>query len=331
MINFILRLLLLACSILLSNIAVADELRPAYLQLDSIDDLNYAVKWKVPKKGGQTLTITPIFSTNCQTNTTKRSYSSNNTETQQWSIVCPQGLAGKTLIIKGLENTAVEVLIRLAGKDNNSQIMRLNPRKTELVLTAKASNLAIVKVYTGLGIEHILIGVDHLLFVLALLLIVTGWRQLVATITAFTLAHSITLAIATLNIVSLPIAVVEAVIALSIVFLATEIIHEQHGKTGLTKRMPWLIAFLFGLLHGFGFASALAQVGLPEHGIPLALLFFNVGVEIGQLLFVATISGIVWLLRHFINNTYRQYGKLVITYAIGSIATFWFFQRIVLF
>jgi len=240
-------------------------------------------------------------------------------------------LAGKTLIIKGLENTAIEVLIRLAGKDNNSQIMRLNPRKTELVITAKASNLAIVKVYTGLGIEHILIGVDHLLFVLALLLIVTGWRQLVATITAFTLAHSITLAIATLNIVTLPIVVIEAVIALSIVFLATEIIHEQRGKIGLTKRIPWLIAFLFGLLHGFGFASALAQVGLPEHGIPLALLFFNVGVEIGQLLFVATILSIVWLLRRFINNTYRQYGKLVITYGIGSIATLWFFQRITLF
>ena len=127
--------------------------------------------------------------------------------------------------------------------------------------------------YLGLGVEHILLGIDHLLFVLALVLLVKGWRKLVATITAFTIAHSITLALATLGFVHVPAPPVEGCIALSIVFVAAEIIHSRQDRPGLTERAPWVVAFTFGLLHGLGFAGALSEVGLPQHAIPIALLF----------------------------------------------------------
>ena len=141
--------------------------------------------------------------------------------------------------------------------------------------------------YTRLGIEHILTGVDHLLYVLAMLLLVTGWKRIVATMTAFTATHSLTLAAATLGWVQVPQAPVEACIALSILFVAREIVCSRKGQPGLTEQWPWVVSFMFGLLHGFGFAGALSEVGLPQMAIPVALLFFNVGVEIGQLLFVA--------------------------------------------
>ena len=146
-----------------------------------------------------------------------------------------------------------------------------------------------------LGVEHILFGVDHLLFVLALLILVKGWRKLVGTITAFTVAHSITLAAATLGFVHVPSKPVEATIALSIVFVACEIVHRRQGRSGLTETWPWVIAFSFGLLHGLGFASALREVGLPQNAIPLALLFFNIGVELGQLLFIGVVMAVIAL------------------------------------
>ena len=147
-------------------------------------------------------------------------------------------------------------------------------------------------VYLKLGVEHILFGVDHLLFVLALLIITDGTMRLIKTVTAFTVAHSITLTAATLGFVHVPQPPVEATIALSIVFVAAEIVHQRGGREGITARAPWVVAFTFGLLHGFGFAGALSEIGLPQGDIPLALLFFNVGVEVGQLLFIAAVLGV---------------------------------------
>lgn len=181
--------------------------------------------------------------------------------------------------------------------------------------------------YLQLGVEHILLGVDHLLFVLGLLLIVRGPWLLVKTITAFTLAHSITLALATLDLVDVPSRPVEAAIALSITFLAAEILHARHGRIGLTHRFPWIVAFAFGLLHGLGFASALADVGLPRDEIPLALLFFNLGVEIGQLMFV----GAFLLLRAAVRRlevAWPAWVEPLPAYAIGTVATFWLLERI---
>jgi HupE / UreJ protein len=180
--------------------------------------------------------------------------------------------------------------------------------------------------YVALGIEHILLGVDHLLFVFGLLLIVRGRWMLVKTITAFTLAHSVTLALATLGIVAVPARPVDAAIALSIVFLAAEILHIRQGRPGLAARKPWLVAFAFGLLHGLGFAGALTQLGLPQSEIPLALLFFNVGVEIGQLMFVATLLALAWALRQ-LQVRWPRWAEPLPAYAIGTVAGFWFIER----
>ena len=178
--------------------------------------------------------------------------------------------------------------------------------------------------YFMLGVEHILFGIDHLLFVLALVLIVRGVGLLVKTITAFTVAHSITLALATLGVVHVPSAPVEAVIALSIVFVASEILRSRRGERGLTERAPWLVAGTFGLLHGFGFAGALSEVGLPANDIPLALLFFNLGVEAGQLAFVVVALGVIALLRRI---RLPEWAPILPPYAIGSVAMFWVIER----
>jgi hydrogenase/urease accessory protein HupE len=187
-----------------------------------------------------------------------------------------------------------------------------------------------------LGVEHILFGVDHLLFVLALLILVKGWRKLVGTITAFTVAHSVTLAAATLGFVHVPAKPVEATIALSIVFVACEIVHGRRGRSGLTEGWPWVIAFSFGLLHGFGFAGALREVGLPQNTIPLALLFFNIGVELGQLLFIGVVMAVIFVAV----RAARKFSQWDVTpqsafawcenisaYAIGGVAAFWLIER----
>jgi hydrogenase/urease accessory protein HupE len=180
--------------------------------------------------------------------------------------------------------------------------------------------------YTSLGIEHILLGIDHLLFVLALLLIVRGAWMLVKTITAFTVAHSITLGLATLGFIHVPSRPVEAAIALSIVFLCVEIIHARQHKIGLTYRFPWLVALLFGLLHGLGFAGALSEIGLPQSEIPIALLFFNIGVEIGQLIFVFVVLILEWLM-HRLRVTQLEWVRALPVYFIGMVATYWFVER----
>jgi hypothetical protein len=196
----------------------------------------------------------------------------------------------------------------------------------------------VIKTYFGLGVEHILLGIDHLLFVLALLFLVENWPRLIGTVTAFTLAHSLTLAAATFGWIQVPQAPVEAAIALSIVFVAAEVLHRGEGRAGLAARKPWVVAFVFGLLHGLGFAGALREVGLPEHAIPLALAFFNIGVEFGQLLFV----GVVFVLfRGFKQLPGRAAAErqssawhvaasvsTPAAYVIGPLAAFWVFERV---
>jgi hydrogenase/urease accessory protein HupE len=180
--------------------------------------------------------------------------------------------------------------------------------------------------YLGLGIEHILLGIDHLLFVLGLLLIVRGAWMLIKTITAFTLAHSITLALATLGFVEVPSPPVDAAIALSIMFLGAEILRARQGRPGLAARAPWVVAFAFGLLHGLGFAGALTQLGLPPGEIPLALLFFNVGVELGQLMFIAAVLALAWALRQ-LQVAWPRWSEPLPAYAIGTVAALWFIER----
>jgi hydrogenase/urease accessory protein HupE len=317
--------LLLLISI--SGPAYADEIRPGYLELNTTDGSIYSVKWKVPMKGDMVLSLNPVLPDTCSERTPPSSMQSGGAMITRWSLLCSDGVFGKNIRIDGLENTMTDVLVRLVHQDGFTQMMRLTPGETSFEIAAEPSSLDVIMVYTGLGIEHILIGVDHLLFVFALLLIVTGLRRLIGTITAFTLAHSITLAAATLGYVHVPQAPVEAVIALSILFLATEIIHNRQGRLGLANRFPWLVAFIFGLLHGFGFAGALAEIGLPEQSIPLALLFFNVGVELGQLIFVAAVVGAGWALKRVVWQKALTGGEVVASYVIGGTSAFWVIER----
>lgn len=323
------RRLLLALILFFSatGIAVADEIRPGYLELNTTDGNSYSVKWKVPMKGDMVLSLNAVLPDVCSERTPPSKMQSGGAMITRWSLTCPGGIFGKTIRIDGLENTMTDVLVRLVHQDGFTQMMRLTPGETSFVIAAEPSNLDVITVYTALGIEHILIGVDHLLFVFALLLIVTGLRRLIGTITAFTLAHSITLAAATLGYVHVPQAPVEAVIALSILFLATEIVHNRQGHPGLAKRFPWLVAFIFGLLHGFGFAGALAEIGLPEQSIPLALLFFNVGVELGQLMFVGAVVGAGWALKKVVWQKALTGGEVVASYVIGCTAAYWVVER----
>ena len=205
---------------------------------------------------------------------------------------------------------------------------RLPPGSAAFVVEAPAGAMAVATTYFVLGVEHILLGLDPLLFVLALLLIVLGWRQILATVTAFTVAHSITLVSAALGWIAVPFAPVEAIIALSIVFVAAEALHGAQGRPGRTAKAPWVVAFSFGLLHGLGFASALSDIGLPEHAIPLALLAFNVGVEAGQVLFVAFILAAAAGLSSLRLPGQTAFVARVVPYAIGILAAYWTIERI---
>ena len=199
---------------------------------------------------------------------------------------CEGGIRGRTIVIDGLESTVTDVLVRVYHADGWLETHLLKPMNPAVTLGERTTALQRSGAYLRLGVEHILLGVDHLLFVLGLLLIVRDRWTLVKTITAFTVAHSITLAVATLGYASAPLLPLNAAIALSILFLGPEIVRAHRGQTSFTIRHPWVVAFAFGLLHGFGFASGLTTMGLPPAEIPLALLVFNVGVELGQLAFV---------------------------------------------
>lgn len=322
--------LILAALILTPLGAIAHEVRPGYLELTETEPDTFSVIWKVPLYRDAPLYIRPVLPPHVEALTPVTTRSVRGAELKQWSFRIDGGLAGQTIAIRDLDKTLTDVLVRIQWLDETSLTLRLTPSKSQATIPEKPSRGAVAAAYFGLGVGHILGGIDHLLFVLALLILVQGLRLLVQTITAFTVAHSITLALATLGFVHIPAAPVEAVIALSIVFVAVEIIHSRMGHPGITRRFPWVVAFTFGLLHGFGFAGALAQVGLPQSAIPIALLFFNVGVEAGQLLFVASALIVLWILRRT-RIQWPEWCERIPPYAIGSIAMFWVIQRVTIF
>jgi hydrogenase/urease accessory protein HupE len=215
---------------------------------------------------------------------------------------------------------------RLDGSES-SQVVR--PTSPSALLRGERPWRVTAAAYLGLGFHHILLGVDHLLFVLGLLIIVSGVRRLVETITAFTLAHSITLGMATLGYASIPGPPLNAAIALSILFLGPEMVRAWRGQTSLTLRRPWLVALCFGLLHGFGFASGLSTVGMPSAEIPLALLMFNVGVELGQLAFVVLML-LAWRSLRVLEFRWPRWAELLPAYSIGSLGACWTIQRTVM-
>ena len=326
-------LLILVLLVTLAPGVFAHEVRPAYLELRQTGPETYDALWKVPGRDENLhLGLYVELPVGCTNVTEPRASMINNAFTERWMVKCAVGLSGGTIHIVGLSATMTDVLVRLERLDGTTQVTRLTPSTPSFMVAAAAGAMGVARTYTVLGVEHILGGVDHLLFVLGLLLIVgQRWGLMIKTITAFTVAHSITLALATLGFVHVPQAPVEAVIALSIVFVAAEIVHSRQGRPGLTERAPWVVAFTFGLLHGFGFAGALSQIGLPKHDIPLALLCFNVGVEVGQLLFIASVFAVVAVARQITRRVALPqpvWAWRVVPYAIGSVSAFWLIQRI---
>lgn len=317
----------------------ADEFRPAYLQLTQLDETTYDVLWKIPAiDENTTLRVKPLFPSGTELIGPVTSSFAGNAAAQRWRIRVAGGLAGKCVTFTGLADTRTDALVRLVRADGTTQLGRVLPVDPRIDISASPDALEVVRTYTLLGIEHILTGFDHLLFVLALLILVQGKGRLIATVTAFTLAHSVTLALATLGVLHVPGPPVEALIALSIVFVAAEILHARQGRLGLSQRYPWLVAFVFGLLHGLGFAGALAEVGLPPRSIPTALLCFNVGVELGQLIFIAAVFGLVALIGALIRwmaQSVRVPQPVwlwqVPPYLIGGIASYWVFERLASF
>ena len=307
--------------------AHAHEVRPGYLELRQSAAERFDVFWKVPARGKLKLGIYARLPKSCTALSPVVSTTSGGAFTDRWTVTCAGGLTGRSIAIDGLSNTFTDVLARIERLDGTSQVARLTPDVPSLVVEAEPEWRQIAGTYLGFGVEHILLGIDHLLFVLALLLLVKGWRRLVATVTAFTVAHSLTLAAATLGYVHIPQRPVEAVIALSIVFVAAELVRLGRGQASLTQRWPWLIAFAFGLLHGFGFAGALSEIGLPQQAIPLALLFFNIGVELGQLLFIAAVVAAGALARRIVAPLPTWTPQLS-AYAIGAVAAFWTIERV---
>ena len=315
----------------------AHEVRPAYLELRQSGPGTYDALWKVPGQGNLRLGLYVELPAGCTNVAQPRGTMANSAYTERWTVKCAGGLSGGTIHVSGLSATAVDVLVRLGRLDGTTQVTRLTPSAPSFVVAAAADAVGVARTYTVLGVEHILSGVDHLLFVLALIIITRGGWTLVKPVTAFTVSRSITLTLATLGYVHIPQRPVEAMIALSIVFVAAEILHGRKGRKGITASAPWIVALLFGLMHGLGFASGLKDAGLPDGHIPTALLFFSIGVEAGHFLFIGFVLSVTALLLRAARKLAPIYQErsaiiqLLPPYAIGSVAMFWVMQRIVAF
>jgi hydrogenase/urease accessory protein HupE len=306
--------------------ASAHEVRPAYLSVQEVAPNEFSVLFKTPMQGDARLALSALFSGRIETVTPMVSHPTGDAMVQTWRMRTLEPLAGQNVLIDGLQSTMTDALVHVVFANGNSWTARLTPSEPSAVIPASQSAWAVFATYVRHGIEHIAFGFDHLLFVSGLMLIVRDWRKLVKAITAFTAAHSITLTCATLGWVTLPSRPVEAMIAISIVMVAAEVVRKERGQLSLAIVRPWMVAFAFGLLHGFGFASALVELGLPQGDIPLALLAFNVGVELGQLAFIAVLLSAVHAVRQVI--AIPRQAVVASAYAIGIVAAFWSVQRL---
>ncbi len=308
------------------RVADAHEVRPGYLELRETSEGTFRVLWKKPARGELILKIDPVFPPECQMIGVGSEDLRGVAYVARATLRCDGGLTDRTVEIAGLETTLTDVLVRVYYADGQQETHLVQPNETSFVIGGPSGVFARIAAYMQLGVEHIALGVDHLLFVLGLLLIVGSTRTLVKTITAFTVAHSVTLGVATLGWARAPELPLNAVIALSILFLGPEIVRVWRGETSFTIRHPWVVAFAFGLLHGFGVASGLTAMGLPTNEIPLALLFFNIGVELGQLAFVFLVLALARSFRA-LEIKWPRWAELAPGYAVGTLGAFWFIER----
>ncbi len=308
----------------------ADELRPAYLELSQVTTDDWQVYWKVSHPSTLSQFGKLVLPDICSEQSIQTHIVDGNRQIHESQLRCNASLHGHPLTVSGLSLTNTDVLVHIIPLTHETQTSRLSPKQESMRISYKNEDTPdVFVVYFKLGIEHILKGYDHVFFVLGMVLLLQAWRPLLWTISAFTFSHSVTLIGSTLGYLSLSPRPVEAIIALSIVFLAYEVLRLQKHQTSLSLQMPWLVALIFGLLHGFGFAGALADIGLPADAIPLALLSFNLGVEFGQILIVVTALLVLAVCR-FINHALYTFFRTLLAYLLGSIASFWCLERVLL-
>jgi hydrogenase/urease accessory protein HupE len=319
----------LGCGSLVAPAVLAHETRPAYLEIKETAPGQYEVIWRTPVNAGMRLPILLQFSSDVKNVKDPTTQELTDSLVERRWIEVKDGISGKRIDFVGLQGTITDVLVRVELLDGRKLTTIVHPSQAWMEVAPTQGRLAVIGNYLLLGIRHISLGADHLLFLLGLLLIVKNRWMLLKTVTAFTVAHSITLAIATLGYADAPVVPLNAAIALSILFLGPEIVRSWRGETSFTIRHPWVVAFAFGLLHGFGFASALTGAGLPRAELPLALLSFNVGVEIGQLGFVLMV---LLLERSFrvLEIRWPRWVEAVPGYTVGSLGAFWTIQRVVI-
>ena len=321
-----LKYLAVLATFFLSSTTLGHEVRPAYLQIDQVKTQNeqslYQILWKQPVVQNRRLPLNPIFPDGCEIIDRMPIEVTNGAMLHHWVTDCD--LSQAQIHIDGLSVTLTDVMVRWNSVNGDSKNYLLRPENPTLDLTNQSTQTSS---YLLVGVEHLLFGIDHVLFVVCLFLLIQHPLTLIKTITSFTLAHSITLALSVLDIVELKQAPIEAIIALSIVFLARELLLSRSDQSSLTLTKPWLMAFFFGLLHGLGFAGALRELGLPQDAFWSSLLMFNIGIEIGQLLVIATLSGIVWVLSKI---EFKKQGVLYTSWVVGMVAAYWTIDRTLL-
>ncbi len=299
----------------------AHEVRPAYLQVAETGPGVFSILWKQPILQNRRLPIDPVFPNDCVPTSPELREVTGNALLRSWTIEC--ALREGVIHISGLSRTITDVMVEVSRLDGEQSNHLLRPNSPSLVLSDPSPQVA---AYLTLGVEHLVFGIDHVLFVIGLVLFIPSRWALLKTITAFTVAHSITLALSVLELVRLPQAPVEAVIALSILFLARELTMPKARRSALTRGRPWIMALLFGLLHGFGFAGALADIGLPRDQLALSLFLFNVGIEVGQLAIIAVLLAVLWCARLIAGSIALAERGFV--FAMGSLAAFWTIDRV---
>jgi hydrogenase/urease accessory protein HupE len=322
---------LLVAAVLMGSQAAAHEVRPAFLQVTQNADGRVDVLFKQPSTTTMAVRLEPDISGGLLSAPPASIEAGMGYQVRNWRGLDAgaSGLGGRQLSVHGLDRSITDALVVVRYADGHELQQLLTPARTSMSLDVRGDGLP-VATYLKLGITHILTGYDHLLFVLGLVLLVRGVGTLLKTITAFTIAHSITLAATALGVLHVRPAQIEALVALSILFVAVELANAYRGRTSITQRWPWVIAFSFGLLHGSAFAGALAEIGLPRSNIPLALFLFNAGVEIGQLIFVIVVLAILFAVKRVRLPLSASWMPALVqapTYVIGAFASFWFFER----
>ena len=306
--------------------AAAHPMAPSLLEIVESAPGHAAVVWKTPVTRVPGSRMRPVLPPQCTPTSEPETKIEETASIQTFEIRCDAPLTGSVVEVADIGSSMANVILRVALADGRVSNTVLTADQPTFVVPERNHPLDVVRSYLPLGVKHILTGFDHLLFVLGLMMLVTNRRQLLMTVTAFTAGHSVTLSLATLGYVSLPSRPIEALIALSIVVVAVELARAPDAPLTMIERRPWTIAFLFGLLHGFGFAGALAEIGLPADEIPLALLSFNLGIEAGQLIFIAAVLGVYAAVR-YLPLVRLPYGRTMAAYFIGSLAALWFIER----